>query len=368
MRNIAEVENVEWVMGKTEIREIGEFRLIQRIRKRYSELSDLVLSGIGDDAAALHLPSQHPALVTTDLLIEDIHFTRKWTLPYLLGVKSLAVNLSDIAAMGGIPRFFVLSLGFPKDLSLSFFDRFYEGLSQLAKAYDVLLVGGDVAAAPKLVINGVVIGDCPPGQVVYRRGAQPGDHIYVTGPLGDSALGLEILRQRGLRPRDFTAQGEARGKDQDLLCLIRHHLAPTPRVLTGRRIAELACATAMIDISDGLVADLGHIMEESHVGARVWVDQIPRSQAFRKCAHFYHPRPMDLALAGGEDYELLFTAPREAPTDTLTRAANVDLPIHLIGQVTPHPRKLSLLTEDQKPYSLSDFGYDHFRGFAGSSP
>jgi thiamine-monophosphate kinase len=355
-------------MGKPEVKDIGEFKLIRRIRKKYAKFSDLVLSGIGDDAASLHSPSGDPILVTTDILIEDIHFTRRSTLPYFLGVKSLAVNLSDIAAMGGIPRFFVLSLGLPKDLPLSFVDRFYEGLSQLADAQGVLLVGGDITAAPKLVINGTVIGNCPPDQIIYRRDARPGDHIYVTGPLGDSSLGLEILRQRGLRPRDFTARGEARGKDRDLLRLIQHHLAPTPQVLKGRKIAELACATAMIDISDGLLADLWHIMEESQVGARVWVDQILRSQAFKKWAHVYHPRPMDLALAGGEDYELLFTAPREVLTDALSRSGNVDLPIHPIGQVTPHPRKLSLLTKDQKPYSLSHLGYDHFRGFTGRTP
>lgn len=354
---------MEWGMGKTEIKDIGEFGLIQRIRKTYSKFSDLVLCGIGDDAASLQFPAEHSILVTTDTLIQDVHFTRKGTIPYLLGVKSLAVNLSDIAAMGGIPRFFLLSLGIPKGLSLSFVDRFFQGVSQLAETHDVLLVGGDITAAPKLIINGVVMGHCLPDQVIYRKGARTGDHIFVTGPLGDSALGLEILRRRGLRPRDFSVRGEARGKDGELLGLMRHHLAPTPQVLKGRKIAELACATAMIDISDGLLADLGHIMEESQVGARVWVDQVPRSHAFEKWARLYHPRSMDLALAGGEDYELLFTAPREALADALSRPENVDLSIHPIGQVTPDPGKLSLLTKDQKPYSLSHLGYDHFRGF-----
>lgn len=355
-------------MGKKEIKDIGEFGLIQRIRKKYSKPCHRVLSGIGDDAASLQFPPEHLVLVTTDTLVEDIHFRRQSTIPYLLGIKSLAVNLSDIAAMGGIPRFFLLSLGITKGLSLSFIDRFFQGISQLAETNDVLLVGGDITAAPKLVINGVVVGHCPPGQVIYRRGAQPGDHIFVTGPLGDSALGLEILCQRGLRPRDFSAGGEARGKDGDLLGLIRKHLAPTPQVLKGRQIAELACATAMIDISDGLLADLGHIMEESQVGARVWVDQVPRSQAFEKWAGLYHGRPIDLALAGGEDYELLFTAPREILADRLSRAENVDIPVHPIGEVTPYPKRLSLLTMDQKPYSLSHRGYNHFKSFTRRTP
>jgi len=349
-------------MGKIEIEDIGEFALIQRIRERYSNLSDLILRGIGDDAAFLRSHPSDPILATTDMMVEDIHFTRSSTVPYLLGEKSLAINLSDIAAMGGTARFFLLSLGIPKGLSLSYVDRLYQGVSHLAETHDVLLVGGDTTAASKLIINGVVIGHCPPDQVIYRKGAQPGDQLFVTGPLGDSALGLEILRERGIRPGDFSARGEARGKDKDLLGLVRRHLAPTPPILKGRKIAELGCATAMIDISDGLLADLGHIMEESRVGAIVRVDEVPRSQAFEKSAKAYHPCPMDLVLGGGEDYELLFTAPREILADALARSQNVDLPIHPIGEITPYPEKLSLLTKDKKPYSPFRLGYDHFRG------
>ncbi len=351
-------------MRKTEMKDIGEFGFIQRIREKYSRLSGSVVCGIGDDAAALHCPSDHLTLVTTDILIEDIHFTRKSTIPYLLGVKSLAVNLSDIAAMGGIPRFFLLSLGVPRGYSFSFVDRFYQGVSQLAEVHQVLLVGGDIAAAPKLIINGIAIGHCPPNQAVYRKGAQPGDHIFVTGPLGDSALGLEILRQRGLRPRDFGPKGEVRGKDRDLLGLIRRHLAPTPPIHKGRRIAEMVCATAMIDISDGLLADLGHIMRESHVGATVWVDRVPRSQTFETWARHYHPHPMDLALGGGEDYELLFTGPLATLQDALSNPEEVGLSVYPIGEVTPYPEKLSLITKGQKSCLPSRLGYDHFKGFA----
>ena len=350
-------------MGKVQIKDIGEFGLLGRIRKRYAGISDSILCGVGDDSASLRLPPDQPMLVTTDILVEDVHFTRSSTIPYLLGVKSLAVNLSDIAAMGGIPRFSLFSLGIPKGLALSYVDRLYEGVSDLARTHDVLLVGGDITAASKLIINGAVIGHCPPDQVIYRKGARPGDQIFVTGPLGDSALGLEILRERGLKPRDFNAKGEIKARNKDLLSLIRRHLAPTPPVLKGRRIAESNCATAMIDISDGLLADLGHIMEESRVGAVVWVDRVPRSQAFDQWAPLYHRRPMELALGGGEDYELLFTAPRQS----LSRFQNVDLPFHLIGEVAPYSEKLSLLTEDTKPYSPSRLGHDHFRESAGGA-
>jgi len=346
------------------MKDIGEFGFIQRIRKKYSRPSGWVVCGMGDDAASLHCPSDHVTLVTTDILIEDIHFTRNSTIPYLLGAKSLAVNLSDIAAMGGIPQFFLLSLGVPRGYSFSFVDRFYQGVSQLAEVHEVLLVGGDIAAAPKLMINGVAIGHCPPSQVIYRKGARPGDHIFVTGPLGDSALGLEILRKRGLRARDFGPKGEARGKDGDVLGLIRRHLAPTPPVHKGRKIAEMACATAMIDISDGLLADLGHIMRESQVGATVWVDQVPRSRIFETWARHYHPYPMDLLLGGGEDYELLFTAPRAALEDTLSNPEEVGLSVYPIGEVTPYTEKLTLMTNGQKSSSPSRLGYDHFKGFA----
>ncbi len=348
-------------MRKTKVEEIGEFALLERIRKRYSRPSPLVQRGIGDDAAALDFPPDHLLLITTDTLVEGVHFIQKSTIPYLLGAKSLAVNLSDIAAMGGIPRFFLLSLGIPKGTSLAFIDRFYHGISELAETQNVVLVGGDLTAAPKFVIQGAVIGHCPREQVIYRKGARPGDHIFLTGPLGDAALGLQILRKRGLRPRDFRADGKARGKDADLLGLIRHHLAPLPPVSAGRKIAELACVTAMIDISDGFLADLGHIMEESQVGANVWVDKIPRSQAFEKWARKYHPRPMDLALAGGEDYELIFTAPKNILESALARAKNVDLPIYPVGEVTPHPKKLSLVTKRKKAYVASHLGHNHFR-------
>ncbi|NIO04716.1 MAG: thiamine-phosphate kinase [Proteobacteria bacterium] len=349
-------------MGRTEIKDIGEFRLIQRIRDRYSKPSEFVPRGIGDDAASLNFPPNHLLLVTTDTLIEDIHFTLKSTIPYLLGAKSLAVNLSDIAAMGGIPRFFLLSLGIPKGYSISSLDRFYRGVSQLAESQGVFLVGGDLAASSKFIINGVVIGHCPPDQVIYRKGAQPGDYIFVTGPLGDAALGLEILRKRGLRPSDFGANGKTRGKDKELLGIIRRHLSPPARVREGRKIAELACATAMIDISDGLLADLRHLIEESQVGANLWLDQIPRSEAFEKWAPLYHLRPIDLALSGGEDYELLFTAPKEILEDKLSRSREIDLPFYPIGEVTPHSKKLSLWTKEKKGYSPSWLGYDHFRG------
>ncbi|MBW2057477.1 MAG: thiamine-phosphate kinase [Deltaproteobacteria bacterium] len=348
-------------MGKTEITEIGEFGLIRRIRKRYSRASPFVLSGIGDDAAALRFPPGHSVLVTTDTLVENVHFSRQSTLPYLLGVKSLAVNLSDLAAMGGTPRFFLLSLGIPKGLSLSFVERFFQGIGESAETYGVLLVGGDITAAANLVITGVAIGHSPPGEMVCRGGAQPGDRIYVTGPLGDSALGLEILRQRGLRPRDFTYRGEIRGRDGDLLGLVRKHLAPVPQVLKGRKIAESGCASAMIDISDGLLADLGHIMEESRVGARVWVEKVPRSEAFERWASHYHHSPMDLVLAGGEDYELVFTAPRDLLEGDPSCARLDGLPVHPIGEVTARAGNLTLVGGDQKPYHPAGLGYDHFR-------
>ncbi|NIQ37967.1 MAG: thiamine-phosphate kinase [Proteobacteria bacterium] len=346
---------------KTYMRDIGEFGLIRRIRGRYSKSSDRVLCGMGDDAATLNLPSDSLTLVTTDTLIEDVHFTLKGTIPYFLGAKALAVNLSDIAAMGGTPSFFLLSLGLPGSYPLSFVDRFYRGVSHVAEAYDVFLVGGDLTAASTFMISAVVIGHCAPDKIIYRKGARPGDHIFVTGPLGDSALGLRILHKRGLGPRDFAADGKTRGKEKDLLGLIRRHLAPPPPVHKGRKIAALGCATSMIDISDGLLADLGHLTEESRVGANLWVDQIPLSRAFKKLAPSYCVRPIDLALGGGEDYELLFTAPRKTVEIALSRSENVDFPVYPVGDVTSHPKKISLLSGNKRAYSPSRLGHDHFR-------
>ena len=279
---------------------LGEFRLIDSIRKMTARQSPSVLIGMGDDAAALKLSSSSLLLATTDMLLEGVHFDLSYTDFYSLGWKSAAVNLSDIAAMGGVPRFCLTSLGIPSSVSVEQVKDFYRGFRAVLRAYRTLLVGGDTCSSRKdFVINVVVLGESEKTKIVTRAGAKAGDRIFVTGTLGDSAAGLDLLR---------TAAGR-KGQEAWRKKLIQKHLRPVPRVAWGRMIAIAKCAHAMIDISDGLSSDLAHICDESGVGAHIIAEEIPFSRSLLAASDKLGKSPLYYALSGGEDYELLFTVP-----------------------------------------------------------
>lgn len=289
---------------------LGEFGLIDRIQRRLPA-GPGVRIGIGDDAAWIE-NKQGSSLVTADMLIEGVHFNLKWTSLVDLGFKSLAVNLSDIAAMGGVPAYAVLSLGLPREFDIAAIDDFYRGLGQIAGAHRVSVVGGDLSAAKVFTISVAVIGH-PPRRPIRRAGAFLNDDIYVTGTLGDSALGLKLL-QRGANT--------IRTKSAAYL-LARHH-RPTPRTSFGTTLGSSNLVTAMIDVSDGLLQDLGHICRASGVGAIVEREKLPLSEEYRKLTGNDGDRH---ALSGGEDYELLFCArPRSRlRVEELSRRAGVAL-------------------------------------------
>jgi thiamine-monophosphate kinase len=323
---------------------LGEFALIERIRRR-TPIGRGVRLGIGDDAAWV----EHPAgssLITADLLIEDIHFNLQWTSLSDLGHKSLAVNLSDIAAMGGVPAYVVLSLGIPAHFDTKQIAQLYRGLSALAKKSRVHLVGGDTNVAKSLIISVCVIGHAP-YTPVRRRGARPGDDIYVTGTLGDSALGLKYLRQKNIS-----------AKHGPLAQLLARHRRPTPRLAAGAALAREKLATAMIDVSDGLLQDLGHICKASGIGALIWNEQLPLSQAYRKLAGRDGTR---YALSGGEDYELLFCArPRvRARIENLAKFAQA--PITRVGTCVPPKKGIIVIDSAGRPIASGTKGHDHFR-------
>src|SRR5215470_10850413 len=268
---------------------LGEFGLIERVR-RATPKSRGVLLGIGDDAAWI-VNETRSCLITSDILIEGIHFNLKWTSLFDLGYKTLAVNLSDIAAMGGEPAYLILSIGIPPKFDSADIDEFYRGIRSLAAKSGVALVGGDTSVAAGLFISACLVGHAP-FRPVTRGGARQDDDIYVTGTLGDSALALHLLQKK--------AKQTARKPLQYLLS--RHH-RPTPRLTAGALLARERLATAMIDISDGLLQDLGHICEASRIGALLWEDRLPLSPAYRALTG---SDSTTHALAGGEDYELLF--------------------------------------------------------------
>ena len=325
--------------------DIGEFGLIQRIRKWMAPVDPSLVQGIGDDVAVIRIGNR-VLLATTDILIEGVHFDRSWIDPYHLGNKALMVNLSDIAAMGGIPTYFLISLGLPKNLPFDFVSRFYRGMKDGAKRFSVKLVGGDTSLSPKIVINICLLGEGQAQGLLFRKGAKMGDDLWVSGTLGDAALGLRILRKEG-------AKGKAKG-------LIKRHLSPCPRLFLGQALARHGWATAAIDVSDGLLIDVSHLLEESKVGALIWEDRIPLSRGYQKWAHLHSRDPYRFALSGGEDYELLFTAPAEIRRRLVSLARSVKVNLTRIGTILTSQKGLRVVGKEGRTYFPSRLGFDHF--------
>ena len=273
--------------------EKGEFELIDWIKGQF-RVPDGVL-GIGDDCAVLPQREGLETLVTTDMLVEGVHFLLEDIDPYSLGWKSAAVNLSDIAGMGGKPVGTFLSCALPKTLDDDFLKGFFEGYKDLSGRFDCPLLGGDTTASlDKLCINVTVLGTCGIGKSRKRSAAEPGDLICVTGPLGDSAAGLKVILNNVER-------------HEEEWILRERHYRPVPRIEEGMKLAVTPGVNAMMDISDGIASDLRHILEASGTGARVDVRSLPLSAEFRTVCARRGWDPVELAAGGGEDYELLFT-------------------------------------------------------------
>jgi thiamine-monophosphate kinase len=317
---------------------VAEKSLITRIRGQ-ATTGKTVVAGIGDDAAVLRVPAGHEALVTTDFTLEGIHFRRNWHPGESVGHRCLARGLSDIAAMGGEPIAVFLSLALPHDLSQKWVDGFMRGLLNLARKYGVSLAGGDTAESPDgILADIVVLGSAPRGKAILRSGARAGDRIYVSGALGGSAAAIRKMTDNfnpKLKPMNYP-----------------RHFFPEPRVALGRILREKNLASAMIDISDGLSTDLARICEESRVGAELQTEAIPRATVGNQG----HEVDLELALHGGEDYELLFTAPRKKRIPS--RLAGI--PITLIGHIT-HLRKVFLMNKNGVGQELRPQGWEHFR-------
>ncbi len=313
---------------------VNEFQFIDNLRRQYR------LDKIGDDCAVLPKDADTDLLITADMMVEDVDFRLKWTTPEFLGHKALAVSLSDIAAMGGTPNWAMLSLGIPEGLwKTDFIDRFYSGWFALANEFGVELVGGDISRAPdKLVIDSVAGGEAPKGKAILRAGAKSGDAIYVTGSLGGAAGGLKLL-ERGF---------EITTDLHDLIAnLVLQQLKTTPQLKTANLLQKLGIATSMIDISDGLSSDLGHICQVSGVGAKIYADQLPIDDELSN--YFHSDDCLEMALHGGEDFELLFT---------VSSQNKADVPGTCIGEITDNGIEI---VKDGKTEPLDSNGYQHFR-------
>jgi thiamine-monophosphate kinase len=345
--------------GIQDLRELGEFGLIDWLAREVERagsrgrrpVARRGLRGIGDDAAEVP-PTGRTLVVTKDLLVESVHFRRAYHPPRLLGRKALAVNLSDVAAMGARPLAAFLGVAVPPRYPGADLAALLRGLVGLAAETGTVLAGGDTTrSAAGLVLSVTLLGTAPREGAVRRDGARAGDHLFVTGTLGDSALGLRLL-ERGRR------LPSARGAEATLL---RRHLDPTPRLAEGAALGEGRLASALIDLSDGLAADLGHVCRASDVGARIDVAALPRSRAYRALAARLAPAdPFAPAVSGGEDYELLFAVP-PARLAALTRVAHrFGAPVTRIGEVRPRREGLVLVGEGGRPYRPPRLGYTHF--------
>lgn len=319
----------------------GEFELIARYFNRVTSSRRDVEKGIGDDCALLNVPDKQTLAISTDTLVEGIHFLRDIH-PADLGYKALAVNLSDLAAMGADPAWLTLALTLP-DVDEAWLKAFSDSLFELLDYYDMQLIGGDTTRGPRSLTLGIH-GLVPVGRALRRSGARPGDWIYVTGSLGDSAAGLALLQHR-VRITDPVVH-EA---------LIKRHLRPMPRILQGQALRKLA--SAAIDISDGLISDLGHILQASECGARVNLDALPLSPILRD--HFAPEQALRWALSGGEDYELCFTVPEINRGALDVALGRLGVPYTCIGQLAPESEGLVLL-QDGQPTTFNLKGFDHF--------
>ncbi|HKR21087.1 MAG TPA: thiamine-phosphate kinase [Pyrinomonadaceae bacterium] len=331
----------------------GEFEFIRALRERAPVSSSV--TGIGDDAAVFQVAAGKETVITTDLLVEDIDFRRTTTTPYLLGHKALAVSLSDIAAMGARPRWSLTSFGITSDVwQTDFATDFYSGLFELANRYGVQLIGGDTSRTDdKILIDSIVIGECSANQAVKRTGAKPGDQIFVTGSLGGAAAGLRLV-ERGAHLAEQKLDHEDSQKFDHLLL---RQLRPEPRVGWGIILGEERLATSMIDISDGLSSDLNHLCEASETGALIDSSLLPIDRQVIELCGRRALDPLQLALHGGEDFELLFTVkpgdvgrlPRRVDGTQLTR----------IGEIRNHDEGIKI-SEGARIWELNPGGWKHF--------
>ncbi len=335
------------------ISDLGEFGLIERIAKLLPLHNTDVVLGIGDDVAVLDNHGPNYLLATCDIQVENVHFVRHTISPRQLGRKAIAINVSDVAAMGGRPRWALVSLALPPDCPVDFVDELYLGMNYEAQTSGLAIVGGNLSKIDgPIVIDLLLLGECAKDRFLCRSGAQVDDAIMVTGTLGDSRAGLEVLKNPAMLVSESTRQA-----------LLAAHLTPQPRLREGQLLAESGLVHAMLDVSDGTLSDLGHICEASHVGAVVELSRLPISAACREAATASAVKVEDWALTGGEDYQLMFTAAQQhiATLQNLL-AEKTDTPTHIIGQIVPQSKGVTLLSRDGTTLSESlAGGWDHFR-------
>lgn len=349
----------------------NEQKLISRVRNALpSKVGSFLRTGIGDDALVLRTRPGQELVVTCDFSLEGRHFLSALHSPDSIGWKSLARATSDIAAMGAQPRCFLLSLALPRAATAEWLDDFLGGMARAARRFGLVVAGGDTSVHERVIVNITVIGEVKSGRAITRAGARPGDLICVSGRLGEAQLGLEMVRRKPPQYKNWHKNWRARQwRDREAnshpkrqahwQAPVEKHFYPEPRLGLGLWLAEGKLATAMIDTSDGLSTDLGHLCDASGVGARLFAEKIPGvSMPSRAAVAGRKIKALELALHGGEDYELLFTLPRRIAK--LLPREHRGVPLTIIGEITP--QKTTVLTDSRgASQPLLPRGWDPFR-------
>jgi len=323
--------------------EIGEFGLIRRIADGCKKVPEGI-EGIGDDCAVIPMNDDFDMLVAVDSIQEGIDFDFRWSSPPDVGRKALSINLSDIAAMGGIPKYFLVSIALPSDLDLNFVNEIYSGIDSLASEEGLLMIGGDTSSSKNGVsISVTIMGEVKKGKAILRKGACAGDSIFISGPVGLSALGLAALKMN-------LSEGMKR--------FVGRHLSPIHRTSLGRALLESGCVTSMIDVSDGLFADLEHIADSSGVGFEIDINRIPVCEGFAEAAAVVGMDWRGLVLSGGEDFELVFTVDSGKVAQFLPLAER--LGVTEIGHILKDREVRSVIHAQDLMVRGIGSGYDHF--------
>lgn len=330
------------------LKDLGEFHLVEGLLKQIYLPDSKLLVKPGDDAAVWQVSPEKALVYTVDALVESVHFTRKTITPWQLGWKSVAVNLSDIAAMGGNPIAILVSLALPAETEIEWIDKVYRGIKDICDLYEVEVIGGDVCGSrTNIFISITAIGEVHPNHVKTRSGAEEGDKVLVTGFLGDSALGLQALMRE--MPDETTKYA------------IQSHLEPVPRITEGRFLSRFQQVSTMMDLSDGLAFDLNRLVKMSGVGANIEKSRIPINPDSAVVASVLKADLLELACTGGEDYELIITC-REHGVEELLKEwkKTSDLPLTVIGEITAQSEGCMISDENGLSRSFQANGFDHF--------
>lgn len=336
------------------LKAIGEFGLIRQLKQQWPTSSPCIVKGIGDDAAILKARQGQQFLISTDVSIEGVHFDLAFHTPQDVGWRAGVANLSDVAAMGGTPLYVLVSLAVPVRTPPKNIRALYRGLQDACAPCNVELIGGDTSSSPSHVfLSLTIVGSVRANRALTRHGAEVGDRLYVTGTVGDANAGLRILQSHANTLRRFSPSAAEK-------FLIRRHRRPTPRIHVGQLLVDRNLGHAAIDLSDGLSSDVGHVCEESQVGAAIRGEALPLSSQLRTFAKRHNLDPLELALQGGEDYELLFIAPAKHHRKVLLISEQTKVPISCIGEIKPKTFGQQLELPGGRIQRLATMSFQHF--------